>query len=216
MNQFTVTTKDGVTIAAITTEPSEISKRILCLPMMPATKESYIPFMAYVADMRWQCWAIDFRGHGASTQNGRLNFETFTDEQHQQYGLDVEATLTEMKKSGPVDAIIGASIGANFAAIYQQKEHIAKSVLLSPGLDYYGVKPQVALSQLTADQSVNLVATTEDMRKNGQSAEVMARSLLETITHAHKLIEIYPGKEHGTDIINHPGRTQRIVQFLTT
>lgn len=171
--------------------------------------------MEQVEPLGWQCYAIDFRGHGESTQSGSLDYQKFSNEEHQEYKIEVTQLIMHASAGGKLDAIIGASIGANFAVITQHEHTIPKTVLLSPGLDYYGVIPQNSLKNLRTEQAIYFVAAQEDIRKSGANAAEMAQELFDLCSTPNKKIDIYPGNEHGTDIINnHPDRMQKVIEFF--
>src|SRR3989338_9524623 len=110
-------TGDGVEIAGIY-RPGDGEKFAILLHMMPATKESWEAFTSILSEMGYASLAIDARGHGESTMNGTLDYQTFSDKQHQAKIDDVEAALTFLKDHGAAEEeviVMGASIGANLA-----------------------------------------------------------------------------------------------------
>ncbi len=210
MKEFQFTTSDGITIFGIRNDPDEPTKRILCFHMRPATKESYIPFMTQAEDLGWLCHAIDFRGHGQSTQHNTLDNNRFTPQDRQKYKIDAADAYALLNETGPVNALVGASIGANIALQLQAENNTAKSVLLSAGLDYWGVVSLPFAQQLKPFQSSYIIATHED----NQTAQD-AQKLYSVIPSNQKKIDIYDGSEHGTSILdNHPERVQKIINFL--
>lgn len=214
MKTFSFLTSDQVTISGMCNNPSSVSKRMLCLHMMPATKESYIPLMKEAEKNNWLAWALDFRGHGESTNKGELDYNQFSSTEHQNYFIDALEAVKQMTKDGEqLDAVIGASIGANIAAKVQEHYNTAKSVLLSPGIDYHGVSPTNALKNTQENQSVLIVSSAHD--RNVPTAADMAKQLYELTTTPNKQIEIYDGDQHGTDILTaHKTCMEKAVNFL--
>lgn len=216
MKKFDFYTSDGVLLSGIANEPKEVTKRILCLHMMPAEKESYLAFMEKVEPLGWLCHAIDFRGHGGSTKQGDeiLDYHDFTAEGHKKYMIDASESLSMLREGKAVDAIIGASIGANVALRLQEQESVPYAVLLSPGTDYHGVTTLDVAGRLVSSQSVYIIATKEDERAAGNAA-VMAQEIFEVISTTKKKIDIYGGSKHGTDILDGYGeRMDKVIEFL--
>ncbi len=175
---------------------------VLLLHMMPATKESWNDFAEKLQKAGFQALAIDLRGHGESIkQNGKtLNYQKFSDQDHQNSILDVEAAVLWLAQKGKVESIVGASIGANLALQFQSEHpEIKKSVLLSPGLDYRGVKTETPAANLKVNQAVFFAATDGDARSSEFSAAQMSQRLYDLIR-AQKEIKIFNGTEHGTDV----------------
>lgn len=166
MNQpVSFTTSDGVAIAALH-HPATWTKFVILLHMMPATKESWEPFMAKLAAAGFDSVAIDERGHGASTQGGTLLYRNFTDEDQKAKIHDVEAAFEWLKRQGATEAntsVVGSSIGANLAIeFFQEHPAMLKAAALSPGLDYRGVLTEPFVTALAPGQSLLIVASDDD------------------------------------------------------
>jgi pimeloyl-ACP methyl ester carboxylesterase len=212
MEKFSYKTPDGVTIHGIHNSPSSIAKTVICFHMMPATKESYIPLMQELEKVSWLAAAIDFRGHGESTENRTLDWHNFDEDEHQKYLIDAEALYEEMLKMGKIDALVGASIGANISLVMQAKYKIASSVLLSPGLEYHGIETIPSAKHLDYNQSCYIVAAEE---KRSPQLPREAQILFNTLVTSQKQIDIYPEDLHGTNIINdYPDRINKVVTWL--
>ena len=83
--------------------------------------------------------AIDLRGHGESTRN----YKDFKEKDFKNMKKDVETAinfLLENKYEEQNISIIGSSIGANLAQNYSAANTSDKTVLLSPGHNYKGIK----------------------------------------------------------------------------
>lgn len=175
---------------------------VLLLHMMPATKESWDRFAEALFDAGFSVLAIDLRGHGESiNQEGlSLDYKTFTDEEHQASLMDVEASVSFLKKKGVKEIfLVGASIGANLALQYQGKHtEITKTILLSPGTNYRGVLTEPYAEMLGKNQEVYFVAGTLDGRSSGNAAN-MAKEIASKII-GKKEIKIYQSSAHGTDL----------------
>lgn len=213
MIPFTFVTTDGIAIYGIRNNVTAPIKHILCLHMMPATKESYLPLLERAASLDWCVSAIDFRGHGESTEQG-LDYHKFSASEHQKYLLDALEAIPVLEAIAPVDGIVGASIGANIAAIVQEHKGIHKSVLLSPGIDYYGVQPGPALAHLTDQQHVLFIASPHDPNV-GENISVVEK-LADQTTAAHTQCLTYDDAAHGTDLVmGDPERIEHVLAFLS-
>ncbi|OGR96305.1 MAG: hypothetical protein A2016_03695 [Elusimicrobia bacterium GWF2_62_30] len=91
--------------------------------------------------------SLDMRGHGQSKTCGgkTADYKTFTKADWSKVSLDIEAAAAFLKKNGTAPGRIifcGASIGANLSLKAAAEGRIKPRalVLLSPGLDYAGVR----------------------------------------------------------------------------
>lgn len=157
------TTQDNMRIAGHWYPVTEPKGWALLLHMMPAAKESYAALAEELQRRGIASLAIDFRGHGES-QGGQAGYVRFSDTEQQAKIHDVRAAVlwiddhaeqsaTLPKEYGerppanyirPRLVVVGASIGANLALqLFEEEPGLAGVVLLSPGLDYRGVKTDV-------------------------------------------------------------------------
>ena len=126
---------------------------------------------------------------------------------------DVDAALTWLQDSPDVSgkqiAIVGESLGANLALRAGARHPEIKSViLLSPGMALWEIHINEAIINY-GSRPLLLVATEED----GYPADTV-RKLDEQALGNHKL-QIYPGAEHGTKMINaHPDLTSLMLNWL--
>lgn len=173
----------------------------LLLHMMPADRKSWEDFSAVLARKGMHTLAIDLRGHGESNRRGAetLSSETFTDQQHQASILDLAAAHAWLiTQDIPADHVIliGASIGANLALEYLSTHPRMKmGILLSPGLDYRGVKTDEAVRKLQPDQSLLFVSSRSD-----QEAAKSVEELDRLAPNEHDIIWVN-GAAHGTDLL---------------
>lgn len=213
MEPFTFITTDGIQIHGITNGVNRATKHVVCLHAMPATKESYLPLFEVFSQRNWQAYAIDFRGHGESDQGGLLDWGQFTNEEHQKYLIDAFELADRIESEHGIDAVIGASVGANVALRLQVEHSIPLSVLLSPGLNYRGLPTLPYAEELRDLQGTYIVTSEDDARVSGAAAQ--AQQIYAAAATSHKKITVYPGSEHGTDIIeSFPDRIDPLVAFL--
>lgn len=198
-------TEDGVEIVGEYREASKEAPWVLLLHMMPATRISWYPFMEKLRAVEFSSLAIDFRGHGESirkfsisnSQFSILDYKKFTDEEQQEKILDVRAAVEWLEKNKSLtfsrgvrsrekvrdkgmrkDALVlvGASIGANLTLQYMtENPEIKKGVLLSPGLNYRGVKTDVLVKKLHPNQHVLLLASSDDTHGSFESIRELNR-----------------------------------------
>lgn len=170
---------------------------LLLLHMLGQDRWSFAPIYETLRDAGYALMSIDFRGHGQSINQGtqKINWETFSSEDWQKLLLDVQSALVQLKKQHGVDSarigILGASIGANFAAKAASEDpRIKCAFLLSPGLDYRGVRIEEALQNLSK-RPVVIFAAKED-KYSFESAQKM-QEIGENV-----ILEELEGDAHGT------------------
>ncbi len=165
LDQVEIRTSDSVVLSGLW-QTGTLPYALLLLHMMPATKESWLPFMALAKKFGYAVLAIDLRGHGKSTMDGKLDYKSFSDEEHQASRLDVEAALSFLNSKGygkEKVAVVGASIGANLALVtLGDYPDIKVAVGLSAGFDYKGILPLSSLKNLTKSQRALLCTSSED------------------------------------------------------
>ena len=150
--------------------------------------------------------AIDFRGHGES-EGG--NFASFSDSDYQKMILDVGAADEYLKNKDPnlKITIVGASIGANTALNYAvQNPDVKAVVLLSPGLNYMGVKTDETSKQITIPV---FLATSSDDQQSYAGLSTWQKNIknLELVT--------YTNAGHGTNMFGpHPELADKIINWL--
>lgn len=212
MQKITFKTPDNVDIVGQYYAPvHDSTKGILCLHMMPLTKESWDELACLLSGTGWHVLAIDERGHGESTQQGsqHLDYTTFTDQQQQDKRLDVNSSLAWLQRKGvhlSECTVIGASIGANLAldALVRFPE-LKSAVLLSPGLDYRGIKTDKLADKLSAHQKVLLLASQDD----DYSFQTIQQ--LDTLMHIPHEVWKFSNLGHGnTMTITDPNLNKRI------
>lgn len=209
-------TKDNFSIAGDYYAPSSASSRgLLLLHMMPAARSSWRALAGKMQTAGFHVLAIDLRGHGES-QYGPNGYRDFSDVEHQASKFDVEAAAEFLKSKGAAQLFLGgASIGANLS-LQHLAEHpeAGAAFLLSPGLDYRGVKTESFAKRLRSDQAVYFAASAEDMRSSGQSAADMAETLY-GLCACRKELKKFDNAGHGTTIFERePAFMDIIVSWL--
>jgi dienelactone hydrolase len=193
---------------------------VLLLPMLGHTRETYDRLARALAAAGVRALAVDLRGHGDSTRKGgeTRRWKQFTAEDWAGLPRDAAAALRYLRGVEGVDpartALVGASIGANAAAIAAAEEKGAKAlVLLSPGLDYHGLRPLQAiiesgiptLALSGGDEDEGSRATLEEMRRRAPASA--APGTIET--------QSFAGGGHGTDLLeNRDAAFELVLKFL--
>jgi pimeloyl-ACP methyl ester carboxylesterase len=95
--------------------------------------------------------SYDSRGFGQSKVRNGVIVEVISQQDIQKGGLDIKAALGALESRGLTSKgviLVGASVGANIAAVYAVNDtRVIDIVLLSPGDDYQGVEPLSAISK---------------------------------------------------------------------
>ncbi len=184
--------------------------------MMPSTKESWTDFAKKLQELGYESLAVDLRGHGES-QGGPDGFKNFSDSQHQKSILDIEAAVEFLKTKGAETdkiALIGASIGANLSLQYiSEHSEFQTAILLSPGLNYRGIKTETIIKKLRKDQKI-FFASAKDDPNEGNYKEVQILYDLAP-SGVFKDLKIYNQGGHGTNLLDNQSElTNSIIKFI--
>ena len=153
----------------------------------------------------------DLRGHGRSCHrlNDSLYYGNMSAAEFAKYPSDVEKIIRTFSADTGRHLsnswiVVGASIGANTAALLTKMvPNIGKIALLSPGLDYRGLQPAEAVRDFKGDI---LIFACEGDQYAAQSSRTLAE-----LNPDHCRLHIFPGQNHGTDIINEQPEAMRIL-----
>jgi alpha-beta hydrolase superfamily lysophospholipase len=161
--------EDGVLIAATWYEPSsrpfdaaQGRPAVILLHMLSRTRRDWEPVASRLASEGIGALVVDFRGHGDSGGHvDRGESPDFTP-----LLLDVKAARRFLAGRSDVQptrvGLGGASLGANVAALHASGDaSIASLALLSPSLDYRGLRIEQALRQYGGRPAL-LVASDDD------------------------------------------------------
>ncbi len=213
---FETDEKSPVRIAGTLWKPKEVSGTkpggAVLLHMLNRSRKDWNEFAKKLSEkMGIFVLAVDLRGHGASTLNRDFKEEDFKNMVH-----DAKAAVIFLRKQKNVDGdritLIGASIGANVALIYAAgDEKIKGVVLLSPGLDYKGVKTEEAMKKYNKRPAL-LVASADD-DYSFKSASTLAK-----VAQGQRKLQEYKKSGHGTDMFagsESPKLNDLIIDWLT-
>ncbi len=190
--------KDGIKIAYDFWQGTK--QGVLLVHQLPANKESWSGFVPELNAKGYSVLAIDYRGRGESS--GQLQ----TAQDFQNIALDIDAGIDFLKtKNVESVIIIGASIGANHALLAGvRRSEVNAIVLLSPGLDYRGVKTEIVASQST--KPLLIVASQDD-----EYSAMSAKKLYEV---AKGELKMFDHAGHGTDMFAEKELSAMIISFL--
>jgi len=167
--------------------------------------------------------AIDLRGHGDSTRKRTadgpvtLDVHTFASSDYQDMQLDVEAAIDWLETRPELDktrvALIGESLGANIALRYAAiNEDLAALVLLSPGLNYRGVRTDDAILQI-GKMPLRILVSEYDPVAFASCKHLIEIQKESGIASATNELIICTGNLHGSDMLMHVRNLPQIVVY---
>lgn len=178
---------------------------IVTLPMRGATRSSFTKIVEALSDKHPEVSFLNFdlRGHGQSTIRGSdtLSHLSMSRAEYTQIPHDIKAALRILRKEKkelrklPI-IMIGASIGANSAAILANiEDRVKAAAILSPGMDYLGLIPGPHVKMTDGKRLLYVVGQAD------RYSYISADSLHE-ITAGEKALHVYNSRYHGTNIPN--------------
>jgi alpha-beta hydrolase superfamily lysophospholipase len=197
------------------TKPTKAAIRTVHADLLAASDAKLAEVIAMVdalAERGYGWLSLDLRGHGGSLDCGgkKADYRKFSKAEWGSASRDIEAAALWLKKKGYKKIIFcGASIGANLAvkAAAEGRVKPAALVLLSPGLDYAGIKPEAYLKG--APRSILIVAAQDDA--------YAWRSALALYTAARKSAlapaSLDGGLGHGVTIFKSAGLAEKILDW---
>lgn len=170
-------TADGVTIAATWYEPStRPAPAVILIHMLGRSRRDWDSLATRLAGSGIGALAVDLRGHGESSGTGPG--EGAAD--HSAMVRDIEAARRHLATRSDVQhsriGLAGASLGANLAALGAAADaSVASLALLSPSLDYRGLRIEAAVRKygsrpillVVSDEDGYSRRTAEDLKKAG-------------------------------------------------
>ncbi|HEY3384807.1 MAG TPA: alpha/beta fold hydrolase [Vicinamibacterales bacterium] len=188
-------TDDGVTIAASLYLPSRPGPAVILLHMQTRSREDWNAVASRLVDAGFVVLTLDFRGHGASDPAPAGSGS----QDATRLQLDVKAArafLAARREAIPGRVgIAGASIGANVAALFAQNDLTVRSlVLLSPGLEYRGLRPEAAMLKYGTRPALLITSQEDNYSTNS------ARKLVTQGTGTRDL-RVLNGAGHGTTML---------------
>ncbi len=213
--ELTFAAADGVTIHGSYWAPDRATAAcVVFAHQLSSTRAEYVPVIARLKGQA-HLYAIDLRGHGASTQgpDGAQSWKGFTAEDWLKLEVDLAGALDAVRGKGAGEAcvVVGASIGssASLRLAGASPERVAGVVLLSPGLAYRGLATPDAARATRAP--VLIVHSQESGAVDAATA--LANVLRDTPTPVDVIAD--PGAAHGMKIVaGDPAILDRVVAFI--
>ncbi len=171
--RITLRADDGATIAGVYHEPTHApAPGVILLPMLGRRADDWQSVLSRFADAGFAVIAIDTRAQSLSVESGST---VESRAEAARMVLDVRAAKRFLSGRSEVShaiGIAGASVGANLALIAAADDPTIRSVaLLSPGLDYLGLKTEPAMRKYT-DRPALLIAGADDPYARRSIAEL--------------------------------------------
>ncbi len=204
-------TEDGVKIVADYYQAPNSKFAGILIHMMPSDRKSFVNLAKKLQEAGYSALAIDLRGHGESINStkGFLNYKNFTDDEHQASIYDIKAASEFLKKEGfPIENqfLIGASIGANLSLQFLFQNQLIKAVvLLSPGINYRGIKIEEFLKK-DFENKILVIIGRNDLQS------ITSLDLFKKLTPS-STIYILDSQAHGTDLLD-SDLIEKIIVFL--
>jgi pimeloyl-ACP methyl ester carboxylesterase len=183
-------TVDGKHVYALVEKSVQNERGAVLVHMDGRSSADWSATAVRLAKSQMTAIAVDLRGHGRSREGNSVAGDAdYPDMVH-----DLEAAVAWLKKSGVTEvSCVGASVGANLCLALAAKDpSIANLVLLSPGLNYKGVR---ASMDGYGDRPVLFVASSDD----SYSAKSVA--ILEPNAQGQHHSELFARAGHGTKML---------------
>jgi pimeloyl-ACP methyl ester carboxylesterase len=200
----TLASTDGTQLAALLYESSNRpAPAVVLVHMFGRSKDDWSSLADRLQDAGLTVLAVDLRGHGQSSGSSQT-LGAMTD--------DVRAAvrwLGSRPTVRPGVAIVGASLGANLAAIAAADDSSVRALgLLSPSLDYRGIRIDASVMRKLSDRPLWLSASTEDPYALRTVKELLAGA-------ATREQRISGVAAHGTNLLSADGEINRsLVDWL--
>jgi dienelactone hydrolase len=191
----TFRTDDGVMLSGMWYEPdARPAPAVILVHMLNRSRREWDAAAQRLASAGFGALAIDLRGHGES--GGGVAVPDPAQPDYAAMVLDVRAARRYLAQRGDVQqsrvGILGASLGANLAVLEASADaSVAALALLSPSLDYRGLRIEAAMRKL-GERRLLLVASDDDPYAVRSARDLQKGSA------ATRELWIVKGAGHGT------------------
>lgn len=214
VNSVRIVTADNVTVFGSYYPCSDASKprpAVVLLHSLGRSRQQWADFAVALQRSGIAALAIDLRGHGDSTRRSaaagveELDFHNFRPQNFQDMLLDVEAAVDWLQRQPTVDrariGIIGSSISANVALRYATvNDELAALVLLSPGINYRGLRTDDAMKQLRP-MPLRIVTAANDSFAHESCVRLRDIRKESGVTRDADELWVCGGNAHGADLL---------------
>ena len=191
--RVTLRTEDGVTIAAAWHETStRPAPAVILVHMLGRSRQEWEGFAGHLAAEGIGVLAIDLRGHGESSGDAAGDYTSML--------KDIAAARQHLAVRPDVVhgriGIAGASLGANLAVLAAADDTaIVSLAMLSPSLEYRGLRSEVALRKygrrpaflVVSDDDPYAMRSAKDLQKTGPGVRELV---------------VLNGAGHGTNMLS--------------
>jgi len=176
---------------------------VLLMHMYQSVRQAWKEFVPELTKAGYSVLNVDLRGHGAT--GGKTSWPLAV--------TDVQTWLDWLRAQPNIRAkgisIIGASVGSNLALIgCANDKACVTAIALSPGSDYFGLRPKDFIADGLKDRSALLVASQKD------SASATGVKQFAVTATGEIGIQLYSGSLHGTGILNSPVFKKRLTNMM--
>jgi alpha-beta hydrolase superfamily lysophospholipase len=156
---ITFASSDGTTLAGMFYEsPNRTAPAVVLVHMLARSKEEFIPIAERLQDSGATVLTFDLRGHGGSSGSASSLSLMVSDVRSA-----VEWLTTRAPNRPSSIGLVGSSLGANLAALAAADLAAVRAVaLISPSLDYRGVRLDSTVMRKLGSRPVFLASSTED------------------------------------------------------
>ncbi|MCU0465689.1 MAG: alpha/beta fold hydrolase [Anaerolineae bacterium] len=188
-----VEASDGLVLVGDLYTPTETAEggapALLLMHQNQSRRRSWEPLLPALVEAGYVVLSVDLRGHGET--GGRPDWALAQE--------DTQLWLTILQAVEGVSAekiaLMGASIGSNLALVgCAANEACQTAVALSPGLNFFNVQPEEAVSDGLRRRSALLIATRSD-RESVEAVRQMAAT-----SNGEIGLRVYGGFAHGTEL----------------
>jgi len=208
--QVSIKTEDGFEIIS-SFYKSNSDDGIILLHMLNRDRNDWNAFAEQLQKEGYNVLSIDLRGHGQSLKkDGRsIGWQIFSTKDFNDMVFDVKASKDFLENKGITKiSLIGASIGANTALNYVGEDIEIKTViLLSPGLDYRGVKIENTIKDYE-NRPILIVASEDD-----EYSATSSKALIELAV-GKKELKMYTNAGHGTKMFSNTDLDKVIINWV--
>lgn len=195
-----ITTADSVTLTGtFYVSPKTGSPAVAMLHMVGGQRGDWDTLARQLQAAGYNVLTLDLRGHGGS--QGQREWSKMSQDATAAYTWLASRPEVNANRIGFIGASIGANLSLNLAA---GQPGVKTLVLLSPGLDFEGIKTEGPL-QAYGPRPVLLIASAEDK----ESADAVAA--LDKLALGKHTLKIYDGQGHGTRML---GRQNGIEELI--
>ena len=205
---ITLETEDGTQVHAFVDTAKDSKKGVVLVHMAGRSASDWSYLSEKLAKAGQTTVAPDLRGHGGNIPEGAE--PDVPDEDWPRMLQEVQSSVRYLRDQGVEEvSCAGASIGANLCLVAAAADPgIVNLVLLSPGLNYKGVKT-VAAIEAYGDRPVLFVASEDD------NFAFRSASVLENKATGQRKYQILKNAGHGTKMLNRdPGLEGLLTSWL--